>query len=70
MARVECSGPVIEREAWYSYESLKEIGLGRHSLRNLRRRGLPVSQLGRRRFVRGEDLIHFMSPIKEACTNE
>jgi len=49
---------VIEPEKLYHIEAAKrETGWGARSLREARRKGLPVLYLGRRAFVLGRDII-------------
>ena len=38
----------------------QELGLGRHALREARRKGLKVRRIGRRGYVLGADLIAFI----------
>jgi len=38
----------------------QELGLGRHAMREARRKGLKVRRIGRRGYVLGADLIEFI----------
>lgn len=42
---------------------LRRLGIGRHSLAALRRRGLPLHTIGRRQFIDGEEAIKFLREL-------
>jgi len=41
-------------------------GLGRHALRQARRKGLKVCRIGGRAYVRGDDFNAFLSSLEES----
>jgi len=53
-------GPV-EAEALYPLNSfMRRLGIGRHSLTAMRRKGLPVRLIGTRMFIDGREALDFL----------
>ena len=44
----------------------RRSGLGRHALRQARRKGLKVCRIGGRAYVRGDDFNAFLSSLEES----
>ena len=45
---------------------LKRLGIGRHTLTALRRRGLPVRMIGTRTFIDGQEAIDMLRKLWQA----
>jgi len=53
-------GP-IQADALYPVSAfMRRLGIGRHSLTALRRRGLPVRPIGTRMFIDGAEALEFL----------
>ena len=55
MAQTRDLGPICNGVTYPLPEFERRSGLGRHTMAHARRNGLPVFQVGNRRYVRGED---------------
>lgn len=66
--RLKDGRDAIEAEAIYPLAVfLRRLGIGRHSLTALRRRGLPVHAIGTRLFVDGREVIDTLRKIWAAA---
>ena len=62
MAATGKSPGEIVADAVYTLDEIqRRLGLGRHAMREARRKGLRVARIGRRGYVRGRDIIDFIS---------
>ncbi len=53
-------GPIDAHVIYLLSDFMKRSGLGRHAMRQARRKGLRVIRVGSRRFVRGGDFLEWL----------
>jgi hypothetical protein len=62
-------GPIEEHAVYPLATFLKRLGIGRHSLTAMRKRGLPVRSIGRRTFIDGAEALEFLRAMWNAEGN-
>ncbi len=73
MARIAVSSDegCISADVLYTLPELKRrLGLGDAALRSARRRGLKMTLIGRRKFVLGRYVLHYVESLSAASSEE